>query len=337
MIIRVSKSAGRYAVLHTGPANDGTLSLEAKGLMFYLLTKPDSWEVRNSDLCSRHGIGKHRLARILGELKSAGYLVRQRVAGEGGKFTWITTVYESPVDTPPALPPTIPRFSGDGEVAIPRLPTDGGPGDILSIDLNNNNGGAPPHQWLRGEDRDIESVGAALLHLTSDRNEFRQVWELCRTAHELLGLPAPLDSRDTNYIAKNWLTPALEIVRWDAGISYHKMITEVLSGIRNGYNPRNLQMILSNCEQYVARQRRTQNGGRAKSNGAAPGANATAFYQWFNAPPDQRAAAFEQLPDHVKGAIRERGPANIRAMTESQLSWYVKEAFGIGNGAAKTN
>ena len=98
-IIRVRKDA-RYFTASNEPFNDRRLSWEARGLMGYLLSKPDSWEVNMIDLSKNGPAGEHKLRRMLAELRSAGCMNRVRITLEKGKFDWLTEVYESPSQNP---------------------------------------------------------------------------------------------------------------------------------------------------------------------------------------------------------------------------------------------
>jgi len=88
----------RYFVVDNALFNDESLSWEARGLMGYLLSKPDHWQVRLHDLMKRGPAGEHKLRRILRELLHAGYLQRWRIKRPDGTFDWVTTIHEAPVD-----------------------------------------------------------------------------------------------------------------------------------------------------------------------------------------------------------------------------------------------
>jgi len=120
-IIRVAKD-GDYAVINNTPLNDDRLSWEARGVLAYLLTKPNDWVIRNHDLEKKGKIGGCKLSRILSELKTAGYLTRTRYKKSDGTFQWETIIYEKP---------TIPRLSIHGSSI------DGQPGYIVSTELLN--------------------------------------------------------------------------------------------------------------------------------------------------------------------------------------------------------
>ncbi len=125
-IIRVKKDA-RYFAASNEPFNDVRLSWEARGLMGYLLSKPDTWQVQVTDLENKGPAKEHKLRRMLAELRKAGYMNRIRLTIPGGKFNWMTEVYESPSLNPK---PTSWGFSTSG------LSTSGKPPDIVSTDLH---------------------------------------------------------------------------------------------------------------------------------------------------------------------------------------------------------
>lgn len=98
-IIRVRKDA-RYFSASNEPFNDERLSWESRGLMGYLLSKPDHWTVRTEDIEKKGPAGNRKVRRMLAELRQHGYMNRIRVTKEAGKFDWITEVYESPSQNP---------------------------------------------------------------------------------------------------------------------------------------------------------------------------------------------------------------------------------------------
>jgi hypothetical protein len=94
-------------------AQDRALSWRARGILAYLLSKPDGWECQEEDLIAEGGEGKHAVRVALAELKTAGYLTIAREHDPStGAFRWVKTLHESPV-TPDEQPATT-RKSGDG-------------------------------------------------------------------------------------------------------------------------------------------------------------------------------------------------------------------------------
>lgn len=98
-IVRVKKDANYFAASNE-PFNDERLSWEARGLMGYLLSKPNDWKVNQKDIMNRGQAGERKVKRMLAELRKAGYMNRVRVTLEHNKFDWITEVYESPSQNP---------------------------------------------------------------------------------------------------------------------------------------------------------------------------------------------------------------------------------------------
>lgn len=84
-----------YFLMARATAQDDSLSWEARGVLSYLLSKPDDWQIRVSDLQQK--CGRDKVYTILSELEAARYLTREQQQIEGGKFGAIEyRVYETP-------------------------------------------------------------------------------------------------------------------------------------------------------------------------------------------------------------------------------------------------
>lgn len=89
-IIRAARKAQFYN-LPTTIVDDDRLSWEARGLLVYLLSKPDKWTVQVRDLINRtknaigKSAGKDKVYSIINELRAAGYIYRE-FKREGGTF-----------------------------------------------------------------------------------------------------------------------------------------------------------------------------------------------------------------------------------------------------------
>lgn len=108
MIFRKSKK--KWTATPVAAAEDRSLSLEARGLLWYLLVKPDDWEVRTEDLLrsgfvgspsstdsrSNRLMGEKVLRRLIGELEAAGY-VRRTVENTRDGAQWITEIFDTPL------------------------------------------------------------------------------------------------------------------------------------------------------------------------------------------------------------------------------------------------
>jgi hypothetical protein len=92
-IIRVRKDKN-YVSIHRGVFNNNRLTWAARGLMGYLLSKGDGWEMRIYDLIRQSSAGRDAVYSILRNLRECGYVRRMRLSGDDGKFIWVTEVYE---------------------------------------------------------------------------------------------------------------------------------------------------------------------------------------------------------------------------------------------------
>jgi len=75
MIIRVNKKDQPYVLISKELINDKSLSYKAKGIMGYLLSKPDGWHVRIGDLINQSTDGEKSVRSGVKELKTIGYMI----------------------------------------------------------------------------------------------------------------------------------------------------------------------------------------------------------------------------------------------------------------------
>lgn len=81
--------------------SDSTITYKAKGIMGYILTRPDGWKIRFKDLVNRSKDGREAVTSGLKELEAAGYINYYQERLEKGKFgEWIYDVYERPEFNP---------------------------------------------------------------------------------------------------------------------------------------------------------------------------------------------------------------------------------------------
>jgi hypothetical protein len=77
-IIRIDHSTEKpYVMIRRDTLQDEKLSWEARGMLAYLLSKPNDWEVKPDDLQQK--CGKDKTYRILSELKTAGYVKHNKI------------------------------------------------------------------------------------------------------------------------------------------------------------------------------------------------------------------------------------------------------------------
>ena len=97
-ILRVEKNADNpFVQMHKFPINDERLSYKAKGILCYLLSKPDDWQVYEVDLQNHADDGKTSVSNGIKELMEYGYIEREIRRNEKGHFKGYNyTVYEVP-------------------------------------------------------------------------------------------------------------------------------------------------------------------------------------------------------------------------------------------------
>ena len=67
--------------------NNKELSMKAKFLFIYMLSKPNNWQFTMSGIASQNQENRQTVSRILDELISLGYVSKTEVARNKGKFT----------------------------------------------------------------------------------------------------------------------------------------------------------------------------------------------------------------------------------------------------------
>lgn len=122
-IIRVEKTTKNFVIINKIFLNDNRLSFKAKGIMTYLLSKPDDWKVMVHELIEASSDGKTAVRSALKELEQYGYYKKYPVRTEDGKRIdhWESVVYESPQTAEPEktkAPTEKPRKAGQKSVSL---------------------------------------------------------------------------------------------------------------------------------------------------------------------------------------------------------------------------
>lgn len=97
-VIRVRKRPNNFVMIDKTFLEDDRLSFKAKGILAYLLSKPDNWKVIVGNLVKYSKDGKSAVYAGLKELKECGYYVKTPIRSEDGRriSRWESTVYEMP-------------------------------------------------------------------------------------------------------------------------------------------------------------------------------------------------------------------------------------------------
>lgn len=103
MLIRaVHDKNNPYFQMRRATAQDDRLTWNARGVMAYLFSKPDTWTLSLADLLkqttnSRNPLGRDGVRAVLAELETLGYLHRFQERNQNGVLgDWVSHIYETP-------------------------------------------------------------------------------------------------------------------------------------------------------------------------------------------------------------------------------------------------
>ncbi len=98
-VVRLHRKRHNFSIIDNQGAQDNSLSWKARGILWYLLTKPDDWIVRMTDLISQsQKEGREAVRAGFRELEEAGYALRSKMRGNQGRFEWVTEIFETKED-----------------------------------------------------------------------------------------------------------------------------------------------------------------------------------------------------------------------------------------------
>lgn len=89
MIVRSARTAN-FTVINNAIIDDSELDWRDLGLLVFLLSKPDNWEVSVDYLCKQKKLGRDGIYASLNVLTKAGYVSQERLAS--GRVKW--TIYD---------------------------------------------------------------------------------------------------------------------------------------------------------------------------------------------------------------------------------------------------
>jgi len=120
-----------FVTLENNLVRDRRLTLDEHGMLHYLLSLPDDWEVSRDNCAKFWDIGRDKCARIFRKLRECGWAQVERVHGEDGTFLgvrWIITdepaeaVPEASLDQDEAVPAPNSSCNHDTENPLHGLP-----------------------------------------------------------------------------------------------------------------------------------------------------------------------------------------------------------------------
>lgn len=142
--------SSNFSILNNDIINDDILSIKAKSVLIYLLSKPKDWQLRISDIKRKLHIGSHSARAALKNLMQAGYVFYKRLAS--GHTIW--TIYDKPqtnlktqpVDIQPqtdnphsGFQPVIVNIDKTLNIEVQQPDTIDPPAKIVVVSLENEN------------------------------------------------------------------------------------------------------------------------------------------------------------------------------------------------------
>jgi len=139
MIIRREHN-GNFTIVPNAIFADRRLSIEAIGLLGFLLSRPPNWRARHGHLRKTLGVGRQKFERIIRELMSAGYAERDtdQPRSDDNQFSAYNYVIR---DVPLRAPAEQPLSAFPQRRPRCRKPDNGNKKEIYKTDSNN-----PPSQ-----------------------------------------------------------------------------------------------------------------------------------------------------------------------------------------------
>ncbi len=129
MIVR-EKHKTDFTVIGNRAMNDDRLTPEALGVLCYLLSRPDNWEVYPAQLSKRfRGCGRDKTYRILNELIECGYVTRTALAAGGVDYRVVEAPGQANDKTP--LPEKAEAPLPENPQPLPEKPDEPLPGKPL--------------------------------------------------------------------------------------------------------------------------------------------------------------------------------------------------------------
>jgi hypothetical protein len=124
VIVRSARPHLNYSVVHNEIIEDKTVSFKARGLLIYLLSKPDHWRTTAANLAAQSPDGMHSVRTGLKELEQHGYIKRIVKQNPSGQWTTQTVIFDQPqpVDKPGDNQPSYPQPECDYPTSENRTP-----------------------------------------------------------------------------------------------------------------------------------------------------------------------------------------------------------------------
>lgn len=87
-----------FTVVNNYFIEDINLKPDCKGILLYMLSKPDDWKFNYTNFTKSLGIGEKAVRTLLKKLEKYKYLKRDRLRDKNGQYEWNYFVFEEPYD-----------------------------------------------------------------------------------------------------------------------------------------------------------------------------------------------------------------------------------------------
>lgn len=187
MIFRIHKHDSGFTQIDNRLLEDERLSWKARGLLAYLLSRPENWRVESNALAEIGPDGRDSVRSGLAELEAHGYLVYTKQQDEKGLWTTVSHVYENPADAAEN-----PQPETENPSSVPPAETDerAGRSEDGLTDV-----GKPVPKELKTEEQDekIQTFSHAASQRAPDWGEFASLGEQIEVLAE--GVPDSLAAK----------------------------------------------------------------------------------------------------------------------------------------------
>lgn len=135
-----------YSVVPNHVFEDIRLSMEARWLLGYLLSKPDNWAVVIGDIVKKGGCGRDKARKMIAELVEYGYAEREQVREDGKFGASVLVIYDEPRHQEAAQTPAATGSETESVAFLPQTdlpatakPSPDSPSPAKSAHSNNSN------------------------------------------------------------------------------------------------------------------------------------------------------------------------------------------------------
>lgn len=95
--INKSKLKDKYAITPNALIQNSAITLEARGLLVYLLSLPSDWKLNIKDLSKKNNVGENKIRKLIKELMKYRYIIRTQSRIKDGTFkSFDYFIYDTP-------------------------------------------------------------------------------------------------------------------------------------------------------------------------------------------------------------------------------------------------